>query len=59
MLYVELYWKSKLINLSLEVLNETSLLTYKLLDKMYNKESKIMIKNFEIRDNVKSFLEQI
>ena len=59
MLYIELYWKSKLINLSLEVLNEISLLTYKLLDKMYNKESKIMIKNFQIRDNVKSFLEQI
>mgnify|MGYP001624587630 FL=1 len=59
MLYIELYWKSKLINLSLEVLNETSLLTYKLLDKMYNKESKIIIKNFQIRDNVKSFLEQI
>ena len=59
MLYIELYWKSKLINLSLEVLNEISLLTYKLLDKMYNKESKIIIKNFQIRDNVKSFLEQI
>lgn len=59
MLYIELYWKSKLINLSLEVINETSLLTYKLLDKMYNKESKIIIKNFQIRDNVKSFLEQI
>ena len=59
MLYIELYWKSKLINLSLEVLNETSLLTYRLLDKMYNKESKIIIKNFQIRDNVKSFLEQI
>lgn len=57
--YVELYWKNSLVDLELEVSNETSLLTYGLLDKMYNKKAKTIIRNFQIRDNVKSFLEQI
>ena len=57
--YLELYWKNSLVDLELEVSNETSLLTYGLLDKMYNKKAKTIIRNFQIRDNVKSFLEQI
>ena len=57
--YIGLYWKSYFVDLELEVTNEMSLLTYRLLDKIYNKKSKIMIRNFQIRDNVKSFLEQI
>ena len=57
--YIGLYWKSDFVDLELEVTNEMSLLTYRLLDKIYNKKSKIMIRNFQIRDNVKSFLEQI
>ena len=57
--YIELYWKNSLVDLELEVSNETSLLTYGLLDKMYNKKAKTIIRNFQIRDNVKSFLEQI
>ena len=57
--YIGLYWKSNFVDLELEVTNEMSLLTYRLLDKIYNKKSKIMIRNFQIRDNIKSFLEQI
>ena len=56
---VEKYWKSKLIDLRLEVLDETSLILYSILDKMFNYESNFIIKKFQIRDNVKSFLEQI
>lgn len=56
---VEKYWKSKLIDLRLEVLDETSLILYSILDKMFNYESNFIIRKFQIRDNVKSFLEQI
>ena len=51
--------KSKLIDLRLEVLDETNLILYSILDKMFNYESNFIIRKFQIRDNVKSFLEQI
>lgn len=57
--YIERYWKSKLIDLRLEVFNETSLITYNILDKIFNYKSELIMKKFQIRSNVKSFLEQI
>lgn len=57
--YIELYFKSMLVHLDLEVFDECSLITYTLLNKIYGYQVNMVKRNFQIRDNVKSFLEQI
>lgn len=57
--YLELYFKSTLVHFELEVFNESSLLAYELLNRLYGFSLKFVKRNFQIRDNVKSFLEQL
>ena len=57
--YVQKYFIFKKCNISLIAHEEPEYLTYKLMSKIYNEEISIKLDNSTIRDNNKSFLEQI
>lgn len=57
--YIKEYFIKKASNLSLTAFCEQEYLTYILMNKMYEKEDSIKYRNFQMKDNVKSFLEHI